>query len=186
MARGGENQLGLDLISRCPYFKRWISGSGGWTGALFPRRFQRWWSPVSLNRQQSPFGPIYRLFIAINHLEWVPYSVHLLLEWCWLAMASQTWCVEAKVVWCSNLAFGRFGRFGRLCARCYARPSCPNYPGEASLVRPRTQSRGLLRQVPQSGRGLCRYKCSKLPISRFVQISAMSPPLAFVESCDPR
>ena len=141
---------------------------------------------VSTLGRKHPFGTIYRLFIAINHLEWVPYSVHLLLEWCWLATASQTWYVEAKVVWCSNLAFGRFGRFGRLCARCYARPSCPNHPGEASLVRPRTQSRGLLRQVPQSGRGLCRYKCSKLPISRFVQISAMSPPLAFVESCDPR
>ena len=92
-----------------------------------------------------------------------------------MAIASQTWCVEAKVVWGSNLAFGRFGRFGRLCARCYARPSCPNYPGEASVVRPRTQSRGLLRQVPQSGRGLCRYKCSKLPISRFVQLSVMPP-----------
>ena len=101
-------------------------------------------------------------------------------------MASQTWCVEAKVVWGSNLAFGRFGRFGRLCARCYARPSCPNYPGEASVVRPRTQSRGLLRQVPQSGRGLCRYKCSKLPISRFVQLSVMPPRSRLFKSGGPR
>jgi len=92
-----------------------------------------------------------------------------------LAMTSQTWCVEAKVVWRSNIAFGRFGRFGRLCARCYAQPSCPNHLEEASLVRPRTQTRCLLCQVPQSGRGLCRYKCSKLLISRFVQLSVMPP-----------
>ena len=38
MARGGENQLGLDLTYRCSYFKKWISGSGEWKGALFPRR----------------------------------------------------------------------------------------------------------------------------------------------------
>ena len=37
--QGGENQLGLDLTSRCFYFKRWISGSEGWKGALFSRRF---------------------------------------------------------------------------------------------------------------------------------------------------
>ena len=103
-----------------------------------------------------------------------------------MVIASQTWYVEAKLVWCSNLAIGRFGRFGRLCARCYARPSCPNHPGEASLVRPRTRSRGLLRQVPQSGRGLCRYKCSKLPISRFVQLSVMPPRSRLFKSGGPR
>ena len=28
-------------------------------------------------RQNAPFGQIYRLFIATNHLEWVPYSVQM-------------------------------------------------------------------------------------------------------------
>ena len=88
---------------------------GRWDGRerFFPEGFNvggHLYAPI---RQKAPFGPIYRLFIAINHLEWVPYSVHLLLEWCWLAMASQTWCADAKVVWRSNLAFGRFDRFGR-------------------------------------------------------------------------
>ena len=86
-----------------------------------------------------------------------------------MVIAGQTWYVEAKVVWCSNLAFGRFGRFGRLCARCYARPSCPNYPGEASLVRPRTQIRGLLRQVPQSGANFSRA------VSNLLEIQLQSP-----------
>ena len=70
-------------------------------------------------------------------LEWVPYSVYtslVVLEWFQLAIASQTWCVEEKVVWCSNLAFGRAGLFGRLCARFCARPSGPNHPGETSLL----------------------------------------------------
>ena len=37
MARGVENQLGLDRISRCPHVRRWISGSKGWKGALLTR-----------------------------------------------------------------------------------------------------------------------------------------------------
>ena len=66
------------------------------------------------------------------------------------------------------------------------RPSCPNHPEKASLVRPRAQSRGLLRQVPQSGRGLCRYKCSNMPISRFVQLSVMPPRSRLFKSGGPR
>ena len=186
MARGAENQLRLVNVPGIPTLGD--ESVGRWDGRerFSPEGFNvggHLYAPI---RQKAPFGPIYRRFIAINHLEWVPYLVNLLFEWFWLAMASQTWCVEAKVVWGSNLAFGRFGRFGRLCARCYARPSCPNYPGEASLVRPRTQSRGLLRQVPQSGRGLCRYKCSKLPISRFVQLSVMPPRSRLFKSGGPR
>ena len=47
----------------------------------------------------------------------------------------------------------------------------PKPPRKTFLVPPCTQIRGILRQVPQSDRGLCRDKCSKLRISRFVQIS---------------
>ena len=90
MARGAENQLRLVVDPGVPTLRD--ESVGRWNGRerFFPEGFNVGGHLDTPIHQKAPSGPIYRRFIAINHLEWVPYSVHLLLEWFWLAMASQT------------------------------------------------------------------------------------------------
>ena len=109
--QGAKTNLVKTLSPSVP-FKGWVSGSGGVEGSALFRKvltlvvtYKPWIVKkcllgqfVDMYRNKSPF-------------EWVPYSVHLLLECFWLViLASQTWYVQPKLVWCSNysnLAFHR-------------------------------------------------------------------------------